>query len=86
MFVFVSSHNKGEYPFAKIFVLLKGMKECNMIMFKNSPPPIYDIFGNLTYVEINFDQNLQLASLVFRGKAKKNWCPFGCSKTSYLRF
>ena len=35
MFVFVSSrpHNKGEYPCTKVFVLGKGMKECNMFFF-----------------------------------------------------
>ena len=26
-------HNKGEYPFTKIFVLVKGMKECNIFFF-----------------------------------------------------
>ena len=25
--------NKGEYPFAKIFVLVKGMKECSIFFF-----------------------------------------------------
>ena len=41
-----------------------------LIMFKNRPP-IYDISGNPSYVEINFDHYLQLTSLEFRGKAKK---------------
>ena len=39
-------------------------------MFKNRPP-IYDISGNPSYIEINFDHYLQLTSLEFRGKAKK---------------
>ena len=26
-------HNKGEYQFIKIFVLVKGMKECNIFFF-----------------------------------------------------
>ena len=26
-------HNEGEYPFTKIFGLVKGMKECNIFFF-----------------------------------------------------
>ena len=26
-------HNKGEYPITKIFVLVKGIKECNILFF-----------------------------------------------------
>ena len=41
--VCVRSHNNGEYTFTKIFVLVKGMKECNIFFFSKA-----SVSSNLT--------------------------------------
>ena len=45
------------------------------IMFKNRPPVFVTFLVTLRYVEINFDQYLQLTSSWFHGKAKKKCYP-----------